>query len=56
MVLHGYCFNSSNTVGINELTFKVIDDGRIYDMLGRELTEIPLGTMYIRNKRLHITK
>jgi hypothetical protein len=49
-------FNPSNTVGINELTFKVINDGRIYDMLGRELTEIPLGKMYIRNKRLHITK
>ena len=25
-----------------------------YDMLGRELTEIPVGTMYIRNQKLYM--
>ena len=47
----------NNTVGIEEL---IKNEGmyknKMYDMLGRELTEIPLGEMYIRNKRLYITK
>ena len=29
---------------------------KIYDMLGRELTEIPTGKMYIRNQKLYIRK
>ena len=29
---------------------------KIYDMLGRELTEIPRGKMYIRNQKLYINK
>jgi hypothetical protein len=45
-----------NTVGVNELTLSKINDNKIYDMLGRELTEIPLGKMYIRNQKLYITK
>ena len=49
-------FNTSNPTSINELTFNKINDGKIYDMLGRELTEVPLGTMYIRNNKLYITK
>ena len=28
----------------------------IYDLLGRELTEIPVGKLYIRNQKLYITK
>ena len=27
-----------------------------YDMLGRELTEIPVGTMYIRNQKLYMQR
>ena len=48
-------FNRGNTVGIEEM---IKNEGmyKMYDMLGRELTEIPLGKMYIRNRRLHITK
>jgi hypothetical protein len=50
-------FNRGNTVGIEELIKNEgINNNKIYDMLGRELTEIPLGEMYIRNRRLHITK
>ena len=45
-----------NTVGINELQFTWEDDGIIYDLTGRKLNEVPSGTMYIRNKRLYITK
>ena len=49
-------FNMSNTVGIEELMKNEGANNIMYDMLGRELTNIPLGEMYIRNKRLYITK
>ena len=39
---------------INELTFNRINDGKIYDITGRKLTEIPLGKMYIRNNKKYI--
>ena len=48
--------NMGNPTSINELTFNKINDGKIYDMLGRELNEIPVGTMYIRNRKLYIKK
>ena len=40
---------------INELTLNKINNNKIYDLLGRELTTIPLGTMYIRNNKKYIT-
>jgi hypothetical protein len=49
-------FNMSNTVGIEELMKNEGANNIMYDMLGRELTEMPLGEMYIRNNRLYITK
>jgi len=52
-VLYSY---QGNTTGISELEITRLNDNKIYDMLGRELTEIPLGTMYIRNQKLYITK
>ena len=45
-----------NPLSINELTFNRINDNKIYDLLGRELTEIPVGKLYIRNQKLYITK
>jgi len=45
-----------NTTSINELTFNRVNDGKIYDLLGRELNEIPVGKLYIRNRQLYITK
>ena len=48
--------SQGNTTGISELEITRLNDNKIYDMLGRELTEIPLGTMYIRNQKLYITK
>ena len=41
---------------ITNLPLNTISNSKIYDMLGRELTEIPVGTIYIRNGKLHITK
>ena len=39
---------------INELTFNRVNDDKIYDMLGKELSEIPTGQMYIQNGKLYI--
>ena len=41
---------------INELTFNRINDGKIYDILGRELFYIPTGIMYIQNRKIYIRK
>ena len=50
-------FSMSNPVGIEELLKTLSSsNNKIYDMLGRELTEIPVGKMYIRNRKLYITK
>jgi len=52
--------NISNPTGINENQFiftpMTYDPRKMYDLLGRELNEIPLGTMYIRNGKLYITR
>ena len=47
-------YNMGNPVGINELTFNRVNDNKIYNMLGKELTEIPLGEMYIKNNKKFI--
>mgnify|MGYP003142030790 CR=1 FL=1 len=49
-------FSMGNTTSINELTFNKINNNKMYDLLGRELNEIPVGTMYIRNNKLYITR
>ena len=41
---------------INELTFNRVNNNKIYDLLGRELTEIPSGKLYIRNQKIYISK
>ena len=46
----------SNPTSITNVPLNVINDNKIYDLLGRELSSIPIGKMYIRNKRLCICK
>jgi len=41
---------------INELTFNRVNDNKIYNLLGKELNEIPVGKLYIRNQKLYITR
>ncbi len=48
--------NSGSITSINEFTPETINNNKIYDLLGRELTEVPVGSMYIRNQKLYITK
>ena len=49
-------FSMGNPTGINELQFNWEEDGKIYDLQGRELKEIPAGIMYIRNRKLNMSK
>ena len=41
---------------IKEVQFNTNKRGKIYDLLGKELSSIPVGKMYIRNSRLYISK
>ena len=45
---------SAPPVGIAELKPNLVDDGKIYDLLGREIFEIPKGTIYIKNRKKFI--
>ena len=56
MVYDGFSYswvlmNMGNPTGIKELTLESINDNKMYDLLGRELTEVPVGVMYIRNNK-----
>ena len=41
-------------VGVVELELNTTDDGKMYDLLGRELLEAPKGTIYIKNRKKFI--
>jgi hypothetical protein len=41
---------------IKEVQLSTRSTSKIYDLLGKELSSIPVGKMYIRNNRLYITK
>jgi hypothetical protein len=43
-----------NTNGIEELTIDRVNDDKIYDLQGRELNEVPIGSMYIRRRKLYV--
>ena len=43
-----------NPLAINELELTWKNDDKIYDLMGRELREIPVGKMYIRNNKKYI--
>ena len=48
-------FETGNfTVGLNEINQIENIDNRMFDILGRELTEVSTGVMYIQNKKLKI--
>ena len=59
MVYDGFSYswvlmNMGNPTSIKELTLESINDNKMYDLLGRELTEVPVGVMYIRNNKKYI--
>jgi hypothetical protein len=45
---------SAQPVGIAELKSNTIDNGKMYDLLGREIFEVPIGTIYIKNRKKFI--
>ena len=45
-----------NPTSITNLQPVTINDNKIYDLLGRELISIPIGKLYIRDRRLCIRK
>ena len=59
MVYDGFSYswvlmNMGNPTGIKELILESINDNKIYDLLGRELIEVPVGVMYIRNNKKYM--
>ena len=42
------------TVGIEELILDQLNDNKMYDLLGRELLEVPVGQLYIKNRKKYI--
>ena len=41
-------------VGIVELKSNIINDNKMYDLLGREIFEVPIGAVYIKNRKKYI--
>jgi hypothetical protein len=39
---------------ITELELNTVNDGKMYDLLGREIFEVPIGTVYIKNRKKYI--
>ena len=53
VVFNGFTWQLINTIThVNDLRPQV-HNGKIYDLLGRELKSIPKGKLYIRNGRLY---
>ena len=48
--------DTGSTVSIQEVDLYSRKCLKMFDLLGRELTEIPVGTMYIKNRKLNIRK
>ena len=46
--------SSANPLGFAELELNTLDDAKTYDLLGREIFEIPKGTIYIKNRKKFI--
>ena len=43
-----------NPTSITELELNTNNDGKMYDLLGREVIEAQIGVMYIRNNKKYI--
>jgi len=44
----------SALVGVAELELNTINDNKMYDLLGREIFEVPIGAVYIKNRKKYI--
>ena len=46
--------NMGNTTGIVLIPFDEINDGKIYNLLGKEVSKVNVGQIYIRNNKKYI--
>ena len=46
--------NIGNPTAVKEIIFKISNDNKIYDLLGREIFKVPTGTLYIKNRKKFI--
>ena len=46
--------SSAQPVGLSEVELNTINDNKMYDLLGREIFEVPIGTIYIKNRKKYI--
>ena len=46
--------NMGNTTAVKEIIFKIGNDNKMYDLLGREIFKVPTGTLYIKNRKKFI--
>ena len=46
--------NMGNPTALEEIILEISNDNKMYDLLGRELTEVPVGVLYIRNNKKYI--
>ena len=44
----------SNPTSITNIPLSNINDNKVYDLLGREIFEVPKGTIYIKNRKKYI--
>ena len=44
----------AHPLGVIELESNIINDNKTYDLLGREIFEVPIGTIYIKNRKKFI--
>ena len=47
-------YNVGNPTTIKEIILEISNDDKAYDLLGREIFEIPKGTIYIKNRKKYI--
>ena len=47
-------YNMNNPTAIEEIILGISNDNKTYDLLGREIFEIPKGTIYIKDRKKFI--
>ena len=45
---------TAQPLAVMDLKPNIINDNKTYDLLGREIFEIPIGTVYIKNRKKYI--
>ena len=45
---------TAQPLAVMEIQSDVINDNKMYDLLGREIFEVPIGTVYIKNRKKYI--